>query len=337
MLWDELKGKVYLHPRIPDAIPYRTSYYRRDWGFCATKTQYDELERLGGPFEVAIESELAPGNLTYGECLLPGRSKREILISCYICHPSMANDSLSGVVVSALLARHLANMPERHWSYRIAFVPETLGAILYCARNEEAMKAIDMGLVVTTVGGPGKFGYKQSFDASHPLNGIVEEVLRRTGQTFITYPFDIHGSDERQYSSQGFRINCVTVCRDRYYEYPQYHSSLDDLNFVTADQLSESFQVYVELIDRLEARRVYRNRVPAGEVMLSRHGLYPSAGGDQLPQAGGRSKLDLTLWLLFLCDGQLAIEDIALKLGTPKEQLQGVADELVAKGVLEEL
>lgn len=333
--WEGLKPHLYTHSDIPEAVPYRTSYYKRDWGFCLTHGQYAELEQLQGPFEVVIDSELKPGSLTYGELLLPGRSTQEVLISCYICHPSMANDSLSGVLLTAFLARHLASIEHRHWSYRIVFVPETLGAIAYCAANEKVMKNIDMGLVVTTVGGKGRIGYKQSWNATHAINRLIEEVLREAGEDFITYPFDIHGSDERQYSSQGFRINCATICKDRYYEYPQYHSSLDNLDFVTGEQIAHTFNLYCRLIDKIEARDVYRNRIACGEVMLSRHDLYPASGGAQRPELGGRSELDLILWLLFWCDGRFSLADIALKLDVEVGMLQPITQRLQEKGVLE--
>lgn len=335
MDWTQLQPHLHRHPDLPDAIPYRTSYYKRDWGFCVTHAQYAELEQHPGPLMVVIDSELKPGSLSYGEYLIPGRSSQEILLSCYICHPSMANDSLSGVLLTAFLARYIAGLKDRHWSYRIVFVPETIGAVAYCARNEAAMQQIDLGLVITTVGGPGRFGYKQSFDPAHPINAMIEAVLTEAGVEFITYPFDIHGSDERQYSSQGFRINVATISRDRYYEYPYYHSSLDDLQFVTAQQITETLALYVRLIDKLEARRVYRNRIPHGEVMLSRHDLYPATGGAQLPELGGRSELDLILWLLFLCDGRLSLDDIAGQLGIAPERLAVVAESMTTKGVLE--
>lgn len=332
--WRRLRSHLHVHPRLPEAIPYRTSYYRRDWGFCLTHAQYAELEQLGGTFEVVIDSSLKPGSLTYGECLLPGRSTREILLSCYICHPSMANDSLSGVLATAFLARYLASLKHRQWTYRIAFVPETLGAIAYCSANEAAMRQIDTGLVITTVGGPGKLGYKQSWDPRHPINRVIEAVLREAGHEFITYPFDIHGSDERQYSSQGFRINCATLCKDRYYEYPEYHSSADDLEFVTGAQIARSFELYCRVIDRLEQSRILRNRIPNCEVMLSRHDLYPATGGAQRPELGGRSELDLILWLLFLCDGRKPLEDIAADLGVDVRKLDPIVERLVHKGVL---
>jgi aminopeptidase-like protein len=333
--WDALKPHLHVHPDLPEAIPYRTSYYRRDWGFCLTHAQYKELEAAKGPFEVVVDTELKPGALSYGELLIPGRSKQEILLSCYICHPQMANDSLSGVLLTAFLARELLRRERRNYSYRVAFVPETIGAVAYCARNEAAMKRIDIGLVITTVGGKGRIGYKQSFDPSHAVNSMIEAVFREAGVDFVTYPFDIHGSDERQYSSQGFRINAATICRDRYYEYPQYHSSLDDLSFVTAGQIAETYGLYARLVDKLEARRIYRNRIPNCEVMLSRHELYPATGGAQRPELGGRSELDLILWLLYWCDGRLALDDIAGRLKVAPEALGPIAERLVQKGVLE--
>jgi aminopeptidase-like protein/spore coat polysaccharide biosynthesis protein SpsF (cytidylyltransferase family) len=333
--WQALQSHLHCHPTLPEAIPYRTSYYQRDWGFCVTHAQYRGLEQHGGPFEIVIDATLEPGSLTYGELLLPGQSKQKILLSCYICHPSMANDSLSGVLLTAFLARELMARANRRYSYRIVFVPETIGAIAYCANNEKAMKQIDLGLVITTVGGPGKFGYKQSYNPDHAINRLIEEVFNEAEEDFITYPFDIHGSDERQYSSQGFRINVATISRDRYYEYPQYHSSLDNLELVTAKQIQETLILYRLLLNKLEARRIYRNCIPHCEVMLSRHDLYPVTGGAQRPELGGQSELDLILWLLFLCDGKLDIVTIACRLDVSEDVLINIADKLVGKGVLE--
>lgn len=335
MSWAELAPHIHRHTELPEAIPYRTSYYKRDWGFCVTHEQYELLASNGEDFQVYIDSELKSGTMSYGEYLIPGRSKQEILLSCYICHPSMANDSLSGVLLTAFLARYICCLKDRHWSYRIVFVPETIGAITYCALNEPAMKQIDVGLVITTVGGPGKFGYKQSYDPSHFINRMIEEVFTSADKPFITYPFDIHGSDERQYSSQGFRINVATISRDRYYEYPYYHSSLDDLDFVTAQQIVETLALYERLIDKLEVRRIYRSRIPHCEVMLSRHDLYPSTGGAQLPEFQGRSLLDLFLWLLFLSDGTKSVDDIATKIEVDSKILMPLIERLESKGVLE--
>ncbi len=356
--WEELKPHLYTHPELPEAIPYRTTYYKRDWGFGVTQAQVAKLKEIKGPFEIVIDSELKPGSLTYGECLLPGRSTQEILISCYICHPSMANDSLSGMLLTAFLARYLKGLKNRYWSYRIAFVPETIGAIAYCAINEKAMQQIDMGLVITTVGGPGKIGYKQSWQKDHAINRMIEEVIKESGQGFITYPFDIHGSDERQYSSQGFRINCATICKDRYYEYLEYHTSLDNLDFVTGPNINQTLQVYLKLVDKLEKESalckskredekeeilfseedlVYQNLYSYCEVMLSKHNLYPVSGGGWLPKEGQKSELDVILWLLFYCDGRSTLSEISIEIKTPLNVLHKLAKTLASKGVLKRL
>jgi aminopeptidase-like protein/spore coat polysaccharide biosynthesis protein SpsF (cytidylyltransferase family) len=335
--WQELQPHLHIHPDLPNAIPYRTSYYKRDWGFCLTHYQYHELEQTAGSFQVVIDSRLAPGSLTYGELILPGRSRREVLLSCYICHPSMANDNLSGVLLTAFLARNIAAMKDRHWSYRIVFVPETIGAVTYCACNEREMKAIDMGLVVTTVGGKGGFGYKQSWQADHPLNRMIETVLEEAGVPYTTYEFDIHGSDERQYSSQGFRINAATICRDRYYEYTYYHTSLDDLSFVSGAQIAETYGLYVRLISLIEGLRIYKNQIPNCEAMLSRHGLYPTIGGALRPPSDGMTETDMTLWLLFLCDGRTPLQSIAERLGVIEAVLQQQVDRLIEARVLAEV
>ncbi|MDN5108507.1 DUF4910 domain-containing protein, partial [Aliarcobacter butzleri] len=170
------------------------------------------------------------GALSIGELLIEGKSSKEYLLSCYICHPSMANDSLSGVLTTTFIAKELlSKQAELEHSYRIIFVPETIGAIAYSANNETTMKQIKQGLVITTCGGLGEYGYKQSWEKECEINEMIEEIFKTNSIDFKTYPFDIHGSDERQYSSQGFKINCATISKDRYYEYDYYHTSLDNL------------------------------------------------------------------------------------------------------------
>ena len=329
---------MHLHYRedLPAAIPYRTSYYRRDWAFCVSYDQFRSLFAPGGIYEVCIDAEFTDGALSVGELLIPGRSSQEVLISTYFCHPSLANDNLSGVVLTAFLARELQRMSP-NFSYRVLFVPETIGAIAYCAHNAGVMRAIDAGFVVTCTGGPGPLYCKQSFTQGHYLNRIVGEVLRDSGREFITYPFDVHGSDERQYSSQGFRINTVSIGRDRYYEYPYYHTSLDNLDFVNAGQIASTLEIYLDAIRRLDTEVVLRNRHPDCEVMLSRHDLYPKTGGalNFSSGNGSLSELDLILWLLFLCDGRMPLSDVALRLGVPEAALRPVAAKLVGKGALE--
>jgi aminopeptidase-like protein len=328
----DFSEKLHFLEELPDAIPYRTSYYKEDWGFCLSHNDFKEFFNENEEYEVFIDSELFDGSLSIGELLIEGKSKKEYLISSYICHPSMANDSLSGVLVSAFLGRELLKR-DLEFSYRIIFVPETIGAITYLANFPNEMKKIDSGLVITTTGGLHDFGYKQSWDKKHFLNSFVDEVLSENGN-FKTYPFDIHGSDERQYSSGGFRINCVTISKDRYYEYPEYHTSLDNLEFVLPENLEKSFEIHLKLIEKMEMNITYKNMYPNGEVMLSKHDLYPKTGGAILPNQN-ISALDIILWILFYADGKIDLFEISQKIGTSLELVFKEAKKLEEKGILE--
>jgi len=348
--FNELKDHLHTHPKLENAIPYRTSYYKKDWGFCSTKKQYELIYKAPGPLEIFIDSEFnEKGSLSIGELLIPGESEEEILISTYICHPSLANDNLGGMVMTAFLARELLKQPKPKKSYRIIWVPETIGAIAYCAMNEKEMKKIDSGFVVTTVGGPGKFGYKKSFNEDHSINLSIEKIFKMENISHISYPFDIHGSDERQYSSQGFRINIASITKDKYYEYPYYHSSLDNLDFVKAKFISESLWLHLKALNLLSEAdtekkelnnksllltNVYKSNHPNCEVMLSKYDLYPNTGGAQVPKFGDRNELDLILWLLFWCDGNNSLEKIAKKLKVNFDILETIAKKLVHKKVL---
>ena len=336
--WEELKPHLYTHKKLDDAIPYLTSYYNKNWGFCLTRQQYNELEQQKDDlFHVLIDSDIKPGSLTYGECLIPGKTKKEILISCYICHPSMANDSLSGVLITAFLAKYIKDEIDNYWSYRIVFVPETIGAITYCYKNEKYIENIDIGLVVTTAGGPGNYGYKQSWDKNNYLNQLCENVFKENGIDFIAYPFDVHGSDERQYSSPGFRINTVTITKDKYYEYPEYHTSLDNLDFVNGSQLYKSFQLYCQLIDKIELLKIYKTKCNKGEAMLSKYGMYNHQGASLIPDKNSLSYLDVVLWILFYCDGKHSIKQIKDKLKIDSETIDSICSKLVSKNIIEKL
>jgi len=312
--FEELKGNLHYLENIPEAIPYRTSYYNESWGFCVSYKQYQELFQEGEEYEIRIDSKLSNGGLSIGEILIKGKSKKEYLISCYICHPSMANDSLSGVITTAFIAKELLKIQDTlEHSYRVVFVPETIGAIAYSSKNEKEMKSIDNGLVVTTCGGLGDFGYKQSWEEGNFINRMIEDVFNENNVMFLTYPFDIHGSDERQYSSQGFRINCTTISKDRYYEYDYYHTSLDNLDFVKEESLNKALNLYLQLINKMDKNIVYKNLYPNCEVMLSKHDLYPKTGGAILPNSD-ISALDIILWVLYYCDGRIDLYEISKKL-----------------------
>lgn len=331
---EALQEKLHFLEELPEAIPYRTSYYDENWGFCVSYNQYKKLFDEGEVYEVYIDSSFKEGSLSLGELLIKGKSQKEYLLSCYICHPSMANDSLSGVLTTAFLAKELlARQEELEYSYRIVFVPETIGAIAYCANNEAAMKNIDVGLVLTTCGGLGQFGYKQSWASNHTINQMIEDVFRENHIEFLSYPFDIHGSDERQYSSQGFKINCATITKDRYYEYDYYHTSLDNLEFVTAKNLNQTLNLYWQLLKKMDMNIVYKNLYPNCEVMLSKHNLYPKTGGALLPNSTV-SALDIILWSLYYMDGETPLYNIGKKLDVTMSVVYEEAKKLENKQIL---
>ena len=332
----ELKSRLHYREDLPKAIPYRTTYYKEDWGFCVSFDDFQKFFKPQEDYEVYIDSTLSHGSLSIGELLISGKSTKEFLISTYICHPSIANDNLSGTIMTAFLAKELLQK-RLNFSYRIIFVPETIGAIAYCAKNENEMKAIESGLVVTNVGGPGRFSYKQSFDSKHFINKLIEQTFQDNGIDFITYPFDIHGSDERQYSSPGFRIQMATICKDKYYEYPFYHTSLDNLDFVKAENIDESLNLYLQVIDKLDYNVGFIRKDIHCEVMLSKYDLYPKLGGAQRPTGNRPNDLDIILWLLFYCDGEQSLFDISEKTDLSLEKLYSIAQKLESKGIIKRL
>jgi aminopeptidase-like protein len=333
--FNELKNNLHYLENSPDAIPYRTSYYNESWGFCLSYNQYQELFNDDEEYEVFIDSELSDGGMSLGELIIKGKSKKEYLLSCYICHPSMANDSLSGVITTAFIAKELLKIQDTlEYGYRIVFVPETIGAIAYCANNEKAIKGIKNGLVITTCGGLGDFGYKQSWQQDNFINSMIEDVFKQNNVKFITYPFDIHGSDERQYSSQGFKINCATISKDRYYEYDYYHTSLDGLDFVKPENLNKTLDLYLQLIAKMDKNTVYKNLQPHCEVMLSKYDLYPKSGGAILPNSNV-SVLDIILWLLYYCDGSINLYEISKELKIDISLVYKEAKQLENKKILE--
>ena len=330
MNWRELNLKLITANIDKDSIPYRTSYYKKNWSFCVSQNQYDLIKKSKGPFKVKIDSTHKKGSMSYGEYVIKGKSKKEILISCYICHPSMANDSLSGVILCAFLAAKILKK-KTNWSYRVVFVPETIGAIAYCNKNENIMKQIDTALVITTVGGPGKFGYKKSWDENHKINSEIEKVFLENKINFINYPFDVKGSDERQYSSLGFRINAATITKDKYYEYKQYHTSNDNLKFVNADFINESLKIYLKLINKIEKWEIYKSTNMYCEPMLSKRNLYNNIGGSYVNE---KNKLYIISWVLFLSDGILTINQISSKLKVKKNIIKKISEQLVNIGLL---
>jgi aminopeptidase-like protein len=349
--FEELAAHLHTLPKLTKAIPYRTTYYNRTWGFCLTQERFDALDR-DDTYHVVVETTLAPGALTYGEALLPGSSGQEFLVSTYACHPSLANDNLSGIVLWTLLLRELRRQTLHH-AYRFVIAPETIGALAYISRNEAAVRALTGGFVVTSVAGPGPFGYKPTWRGDALVDRAIQLTFKELNMEPTEYPFKIHGSDERQYSSPGLRIPVGTICKDKYSEYEYYHTSLDNLEFTSASNLVETLKLYWLTIEKLEQNRVYRSLNPMGEPMLGKRGLYPQVGGSIMQKAADAAshpeprdrvedenildekELSAILWVLFYADGQTPLLEVAEKTGLPMRQLNQVAEKLVQHKLLE--
>jgi aminopeptidase-like protein len=303
----ELKERLHTLPHQPELIPYRTSYYSVTWGFCM---QHDRLKRLpDGDYEVKIDSSLKPGSLSYAECYLPGETEDEVLISCHCCHPSLANDNLSGIALSAQLAKQLRDLSLRY-SYRFLFIPGTIGSITWLARNEHNTHRIKHGLVVTCVGDLGDPTYKRSRRANAQIDRAAEHVLRTSGSPYKILDFSPYGYDERQYCSPGFDLAVGSLMRTPNGEYPEYHTSGDNLDFVSAQSLADSLLNYLSVLDVLENNDTFLNLNPKGEPQLGRRGLYPLMGA-----VGVGDELLARLWVLNLSDGEHSLLDIAERSG----------------------
>jgi aminopeptidase-like protein len=315
----ELKTRVHTLPDRPQAIPYRTSYYAEDWGFCMS---HDMCESLAdGEYEVCIDSTLAPGNLTYGECVLPGATTDEILISVHSCHPSLANDNLSGMAVGAFLARHLAAEPREH-TFRFLFIPGTIGSITWLAQHEADASRIRHGLVLSCLGDAGHSTYKRSRRGNALVDRAAAHVLGIAGKHAIL-DFIPYGYDERQYCSPGFDLPVGCLTRTPNGKFPEYHTSDDNLEFVKADSLEDSLGKALAIIEVLENDRTYINLSPKCEPQLGRRGLYRNTGGTS--PAGYEMAM---LWVLNMSDGRHSLLDISEKAKLRFATVRAAADAL---------
>ena len=314
----ELHEHLFTLPDRPDWIPYRTSYYRRTWGFCVSQRQADTLTEAR--YRVKIDTDLEPGSLTYGEYLVPGREQDEVLISCHVCHPSLCNDNLSGIALVTELAQRLAAAQPRY-SYRFLFIPGTIGSITWLARNTDVVPRIRHGLVVQCVGDAGPFCYKRSRRGDAEVDRAAAHVLATSTAAHEVRDFHPYGYDERQFCSPGFNLAVGSLSRSTHGEFPEYHTSADNLDFVSADTLRESLNVYLRVVEVLEANALYRNLSPFGEPQLGKRGLYGAVGAlDQQP-------IDVMtiLWVLNQSDGEHSLLDIAERAGVPFRDLHRAA------------
>jgi aminopeptidase-like protein len=321
----ELRPKLHSLPDQPDLIPYRTTYYAEDWGFCLSHRQLQGLP--DGEYEVCIDSTLAPGHLTYGECVLPGATGDEILISVHSCHPSLANDNLSGMAVAAFLARELSAAPRRH-TLRFLFIPGTIGSITWLAKNETVAARIRHGLVLSCLGDPGPSTYKGSRRGDALVDRAAAHVLRQAGPHTLM-DFVPYGYDERQYCSPGFDLPVGCLTRTPNGRFPEYHTSADNLDFVTAEALADSLEKCRRIVEILEHDKAYLNQNPKCEPQLGRRGLYRATGGKDLP--GFEMAL---LWVLNLSDGRHTLLQIAERAAVSFRVILGAARALEGVGLL---
>lgn len=314
-----LRSRLHTLPAQPDLIPYRTAYYAEDWGFCLAQSVLDQLPE--GEYEVCIDATLTEGSLTYGECVVPGSTTDEILISVHSCHPSLANDNLSGMAVAALLARLLSREPRRH-TVRFLFIPGTIGSITWLAMHEANVDHIRHGLVLSCVGDPGHSTYKRSRRGNALVDRAASHVLKQAGQHALL-DFVPYGYDERQYCSPGFNLPVGCLTRTPNGRFPEYHTSADNLDFVTAEALEDSLAKALAIVEILEHDAAYVNLNPKGEPQLGRRGLYRNTGGAS--PAGFEMAL---LWVLNFSDGRHSLLDIAERAALPFSTIRGAADVL---------
>lgn len=324
----ELKSHLFTLPEHPAWIPYRTSYYKEDWGFCLSHDQFLQMDEQAD-YEVCIDSSLENGSLTYGECYLAGRSSEEVLISCHACHPSLANDNLSGLAVATFLAECLAER-ELYYSYRFVFIPGTIGAITWLSKNRDAADRIRHGLVLTCLGDAGDFHYKKSRRGNAEIDRAVAIALSHQNDPAELMEFSPYGYDERQYCSPGFNLPVGCLMRSVWGTFPEYHTSADNLEFLQPEKLGGSLRLCLQICDVLEGNRRYRNLNPYCEPQLGRRDLYCSTGGGQ----GIAHEIHARLWVLNLSDGQHSLLDIAERSGMSFSLIRDAAELLRAADLL---
>jgi aminopeptidase-like protein len=326
---EELRGHLHTLPEQPDLIPYRTSYYAETWGFCLSE---NTLAGLGpGPYEVMIDSTLADGHLTYGEYVVGGRSSEEVLISCHVCHPSLANDNLAGVAVAVALAERLVERLVDPWyTYRFIFAPGTVGAITWLALNPNRVERVRHGVVLACAGDGGSLTYKRSRRGDSEIDRVFAHVLRDRPHTIVD--FAPYGYDERQYCSPGFNLAVGSLTRTPYGGYPEYHTSADNPDFVLPEAMEDTLETLWTAARVLERNRRYQNLSPYGEPQLGRRGLYGSLGGRSDAQQAQMAML----WVLSMSDGTHSLLDVAERSNLPFAVVADAADALHDAGLVKE-
>jgi aminopeptidase-like protein len=326
----ELKQHLFSLPDHPDWVPYRTSYYKENWGFCISQKQLMEMQ--DEEYDVCIDTSLKEGHLTYGECFLPGKRSEEILISCHACHPSLCNDNLSGIALAVFLAKALIAQ-SLHYSCRFLFIPGTIGSITWLAQHEADISKIKHGFVLTGVGDSGHYTYKKSRRGNAEVDEAFIHVLKHSQQNYKVIDFFPYGYDERQYCSPAFNMPIGCFMRTPHGKYEEYHTSADNLDFVQPQYLEGSFVQCLSVLNVLQKNRKFINLNPKGEPQLGKRGLYRAIGG----QTGEPLKELALLWVLNLSDGKHSLLDIAERSGLKYGSIQNAADILIRHELIKEL
>ena len=332
MSLDELKKIIYTQPDQPDVIPYVTSYYKERSGFCMTQLEKDALPE--DTYHAYIDSELFDGSLTYGEVILPGETDDEILLSTYDCHPSMANNELSGPAVSVYLAKWLKTLPHRHYTYRFVYIPETIGSITYMSQGDHLAhmkKHVKAGFNLSCVGDDRTYTYVASRYGDTLADRVAKNVLHFHYPKYEARSFLYRGSDERQYNAPGIELPVCAVCRSKYGEYPEYHTSKDDMGLISPSGLEGAYRAYQLMIEALEANRTYRVTC-YGEPQLGKRGLYPT-----ISQKGSYDGIKAMTDLITYADGRNDLIAISDRIGVPVHDLIPIAKKMLDAGLFEEV
>lgn len=326
---DDLDKHLHSLPEQPDAIPYLTSYYRERWGFCLAHRERETLPK--GEYEVVVDTSLDSGRLVVGEVVVPGRRKEEVLFSTYLCHPSLANNELSGPLAMVELYKRVSAMKNREWTYRFVISAETIGTLCYLSRRGDHLKNyMRAGFQMTCLGDRGAFTYKKSKQQNSMADWAALRVLKNRKHKVIEFdPAD--GSDERQYCSPGFNLPLGSLMRTVYAQYPEYHTSLDDKSFIDFASLLETVDVYFEIVQLLEQNRVFASTNSKGEPQLGKRGLYPTLGG----QKEIENEVRAIMWALSFCDGRHGILEIADRANLPLAAVQSAIEKLTAARLIE--
>jgi aminopeptidase-like protein len=320
----ELFDHLYSRPDLPNAIPYVTSYYTKRWGFCISEEEKNKL--IDDEYNVYIDSSFKKGKLNYGEVVIKGRSKREIFFSTYLCHPQMANNELSGPVLMSQLIKYVTTLKNRNFTYRFIFIPETIGSIVYLSRNIKKMKKnISAGFVLTCVGDKNEFSFLPSRKGNTLADKVAKKILKDEKLNFKQYTFLDRGSDERQYCSPGVDLPICSIMRSKYGAYREYHTSLDNLNFVSEEGLYSSFLIYQKVILALENNNYYLLNTK-GEPQLGKRDLYPDLGTNNQ-----KKLVENMMNTLTYMDGTNDLIDISNLLNIEFEEVLSIVSMIIAK------